>query len=148
MEFIVRPGQWLIDGSESDAPIWLDCRLGEGSFEFVMGDRRCPIPTLRTGVDEDGPFAVIAEQVKEFGHRWSMRVEPEFCEDLPGRVGCQILVSRAVDRRPIEAAVRAHGLRTGDVNLVISNEDGVFVYFDARGRYDGCGYTRRDWGSR
>jgi hypothetical protein len=95
MEFMVRPFHRRLRSASGGPGVVLDATIEEGVFVFTVDGAAFPVATLRTGDDEHGEFAVLAESEREVNLGFHLAVELDADEDSPdGPYGCSVSLSK------------------------------------------------------
>jgi hypothetical protein len=83
MEFMVRPFHRRLRSAYGGPDVVLDGTIEDGGFVFTVDSAAFPVATLRTGDDEDGEFAVVAESETEVNLGFHLAVASAADEDHP-----------------------------------------------------------------
>jgi len=128
MNLKVRPFETTVDGVKVEGFI-------EGEqFRLQLFGRTVPVTTVDIGVDKNGPYARIGEMERQIDFGYTLKIEPEYDEDLPP--GCRIAIFR--DKTDsIRAALESDGTDPDSVNLIATVSESVSVYFDPGGNING-----------
>ncbi len=95
MEFMVRPFHRRLRSAYGGPDVVLDGTIEDSGFVFTVDSAAFPVATLRTGDDEHGEFAVVAESESEVSLGFRLAVEPDADEDSPdGPNGCSVSLSK------------------------------------------------------
>lgn len=95
MEFMVRPFHRRLRSAYGGPGVVLDGTIEDGGFVFTVDGAAFPVATLRTGDDEHGEFAVVAESDSEVNLGFHLAVEPDSDEDRPdAENGCSVSLSK------------------------------------------------------
>jgi len=99
VQFKVRPFRKVIDHGGGALPWVAAGEVRDGAFVFMLDGARYPIPAVRAGEDERGPYAIIEERNDELegGFLLSVELEPGLAQVDPalatdGPLGCTITV--------------------------------------------------------
>ena len=139
MEFMVRPFHRRLRSASGGPGVVLDATIEEGVFVFTVDGAAFPVATLRTGDDEHGEFAVVAESEREVNLGFHLAVELDADEDSPGGPhGCSVSLSKPDPQ--LEQSQALHP----EAHVLMPPDYGVSVDFGPSGFVHGFGGST-DW---
>lgn len=140
MNLKVRPFERIIERFGSAPAIRASGQIVKHRFALHIDAAVYPLPTVGTGTDKWGDYALIQTGEMDLGDGFTLRISGEYDEDSPGaEPGCEISLERRGDPRKARAALDREGIDPSSVNLLVPPEASVSVYFNSLGLVDGGG---------
>jgi hypothetical protein len=145
----VRPFERMIDGEAGPQSLRC-CGSIEGTeYGLKVGGGTHRLPTVSTGLDEWGPFAIVdpCDVALGSGLQLTIEVEPEDPE--PGSpLGCRIALTTLRDPAITAQLLRSRGIDPESVTLLVQPEAAVAVRFLESGHFRGCTHLWTSEGNR
>lgn len=141
MQMKVRPFTQLVESPGRTLVLEVNGRIDDRTFCFSALGQDHALPTVAVSEDAHGAFALVEPFESEIKPNWWLRVQPEFHEDDPKYLGCEISLTYNPDLPRVEIEIARQGRNPADFNVLATPGAGLSIYFSPSGFVNGKGWT-------